>query len=286
MPKKLLFFLIVCCAIPVPCVLLGRALDGGILAFALFGVEAAAPAIASILTTFVFAGSSGLKDFLARCYGRKNPARTLALALVALAGPLAVGFCAKLAYSADAGLPGISFGRLDARKIAVICWALVAEELGWRGFLQPELSSGAKRKALVPLAVGCVWALWHYHYYWLGTLDVPAEIFLVGCVGESFVYRGLTARGGGNVVPASIWHFAGNLALALFAIPPGANGGDAAPYCVYTALMCAIALACLAREFLPRKEPRFGGADRRTRRRDERTIADDGHAREERGFRR
>jgi membrane protease YdiL (CAAX protease family) len=263
MSKKILFFLIICFAIPVPCAVLSRALGRSAVAFALFGIEAASPSIAAILTAFVFAGSCGLKDFLARCYLVKNRARTLSLALVALAIPLAVGCCAKLANAILAHGTGEFLGHPGARRIIILCWALVAEEQGWRGFLQPEFSARAKRKILAPLAIGCVWALWHYHFYWTGSIDVPAGIFLAGCVGESYVYNSLTAHSDGNIVPATLWHFAGNLALALFAVNPEANGGSVVPYSIYTALMCAIGIACLAREFAPHEKARRKAGERR-----------------------
>ena len=40
-------------------------------------------------------------------------------------------------------------------------WALVAEELGWRGYLQEKIEAHVG-DVLTPLIVGIIWTVWHF----------------------------------------------------------------------------------------------------------------------------
>jgi len=42
------------------------------------------------------------------------------------------------------------------------CASALGEEIGWRGFLVPELARRTNNFTLTALISGCVWALWHY----------------------------------------------------------------------------------------------------------------------------
>ena len=43
-------------------------------------------------------------------------------------------------------------------------WALVAEELGWRGYLQEKIEAHVG-DVLTPLIVGIIWTVWHFHFF-------------------------------------------------------------------------------------------------------------------------
>lgn len=40
-------------------------------------------------------------------------------------------------------------------------WALVVEELGWRGYLQEKIEAHVG-DVLTPLIVGIIWTVWHF----------------------------------------------------------------------------------------------------------------------------
>lgn len=114
-------------------------------------------------------------------------------------------------------------------KMIIIAWALVAEELGWRGYLQDEIEKKWGND-MTPLLIGFIWAAWHYHFFISGTMDVPLIPFTYGCIAESYGYYSITKLSDGNIIPASLWHFSGNLFLNLYLINPNWNNGSIVPY--------------------------------------------------------
>jgi membrane protease YdiL (CAAX protease family) len=109
------------------------------------------------------------------------------------------------------------------------CYTALGEEIGWRGFLVPEL---AKRNSFIATALfsGCVWSLWHYPIlifadYNAGT---PAwyglSCFTVMIIGISFVLAWLRLKSG------SLWtgvmlHASHNIFIQDFFTPITANTG-------------------------------------------------------------
>lgn len=99
----------------------------------------------------------------------------------------------------------------------------IAEEFGWRGFVQPRLRLRwtPVRTAVV---LGSVWALWHVPLYFLpgtgqyetGLFTVGGLIFMITCIPLSLLYLFVTERLGGKVWAAILIHFAGNAIGAFF----------------------------------------------------------------------
>ena len=127
---------------------------------------------------------------------------------------------------------------LSTRKIVIILWALVAEELGWRGYLQDRLEEILPHK-YIPLFTGVIWALWHYHFLLSGSMDVPIVAFLLGCVFESYGYFTITKLSKNNIVPASIWHFTGNMMFNLYRFDPQWHNGNQLYYWIATLFYAA-----------------------------------------------
>lgn len=93
------------------------------------------------------------------------------------------------------------------------------EELGWRGFLAPQL--GARfGLAVGSIATGVIWAAWHVPTLFLANYygDVPRAYamtcFFISLVGMSFVYHWLRLRSG-SVWPAVLMHASHNAAITL-----------------------------------------------------------------------
>lgn len=96
----------------------------------------------------------------------------------------------------------------------------LGEELGWRGFLAPELarSLGFTASALV---VGSIWALWHYPLILIGGYRSGAPVgyglvcFTIMVIGVSFPLAWLRLRSG-SVWTAMLLHASHNLFVQSF----------------------------------------------------------------------
>jgi membrane protease YdiL (CAAX protease family) len=112
---------------------------------------------------------------------------------------------------------------------------LIAEELGWRGYLQNKINNKFSN-IVTPIIIGVIWALWHYHFWISGTADVPILVFTYGCIAESYGYFIITKLSKDNVIPASILHFSGNLFFNLYLLNPNWNNGSIMPYIIVNIL--------------------------------------------------
>lgn len=96
----------------------------------------------------------------------------------------------------------------------------LAEEFGWRGYLQPRFRRN-HGVAAASLIIGLIWAIWHLPMFFLhgtgqhaaGLLSVRAVALLVGLIPFSLVMLFLVERLRGGVPAAVAAHF-------------GFNGGD------------------------------------------------------------
>ncbi len=104
---------------------------------------------------------------------------------------------------------------VSGNKLMIIFFALVAEEFGWRGFLQNLLDEKIQ-PVFVPAIIGVIWAMWHYHFVLAGTMEIPVIAFMISCILESYGYYWIVKKANGNVIGACIWHFSGNLFSNLF----------------------------------------------------------------------
>jgi membrane protease YdiL (CAAX protease family) len=97
----------------------------------------------------------------------------------------------------------------------------LAEELGWRGYLQPRLAFLGERAAM--LVVGLVWAAWHVPYIVLtpyyhadGSRWIVLPLFTATVIAFSFLIGRLRMMSG-SVWPAVVAHFAHNATFAMLA---------------------------------------------------------------------
>ncbi|MGW6425518.1 CPBP family intramembrane glutamic endopeptidase [Nocardia sp. NPDC055053] len=96
-----------------------------------------------------------------------------------------------------------------------------AEEIGWRGYLQPRLAFLGQRSAM--LVVGVIWIGWHLPYILLtpyyhaeGERPLVLALFSATVIAFSFVFGYLRVLSG-SVWPAVLAHFAHNATFALLA---------------------------------------------------------------------
>ena len=131
-------------------------------------------------------------------------------------------------------LPGwaailIYFLFLATTGIVRSCSTALGEEIGWRGFLVPEL---ARRTSFTVTALvsGCMWALWHYPVlifadYNAGTPTwYGLTCFTVMVLGISFVFAWMRLKSG-SLWTGVILHGSHNLFIQSFFTPLTTNTG-------------------------------------------------------------
>jgi uncharacterized protein len=127
---------------------------------------------------------------------------------------------------------GVGLYFLDVATIGVIqnCATTLGEEIGWRGFLVPEL---AKRFSFTTTAVfsGVIWALWHvpiivFAGYNAGTGWVGLAIVSANMIGLCFVLTWLRLKSG-SLWTGVILHASSNHFIQVFFDPMTAYTGHA-----------------------------------------------------------
>lgn len=221
--REILLFLMYAFVIPLVCIFITN--RGSLIVFA---IQGASPFLAAIVVTVQYNGFSGLRKFIREKYRHNFHFNYIIMAILIPTIILTMAKVTTYAVGYNTSVLSIPTGK----KIGIILWALVAEELGWRGYLQDKLQCIVNREYHIPLITGIIWALWHYQFYLLGTMDSPIVLFGFGCVAESYGYYTITKLSGGNIVPASIWHLVGNLLFNLYLFSPDWNGNSLVPFAV------------------------------------------------------
>jgi membrane protease YdiL (CAAX protease family) len=116
----------------------------------------------------------------------------------------------------------------------------LAEELGWRGFLLPQLRKN-RGAAVASLIIGVVWFSWHAPLFWspIGTIvsGQPVTMQAVSAyfgfvVGVSFLFTWLYENTSGSVLLAVLFHASINAGIPFVLFPDltlavGASLGEA-----------------------------------------------------------
>lgn len=127
--KNIVLFLIFAFGLPLICVFLIKnfsIFQVGILSIIMYGIEAMTPTLAALITTAILGGSVKISGFLKRCYFYNLKIKYIVLAIIL---PLTVLTIAKL--NSLAFLENTPFiAGITAKKLIVIMWSLIAEEIG------------------------------------------------------------------------------------------------------------------------------------------------------------
>lgn len=226
----IMLFLILAFGLPLICIILIRSFNVfklGIFNFTLYGIEAATPSIAALLTIAILDNYIDLKLFLKKCYIHNIKFQYL---LIAIIFPLTLITLTKITSLIFVKTSFIT--AVTSKKLIISLWSLISEEIGWRGFLQEKLSKNYS-PLKTSIIVGIVWSLWHYHFFLLGTISAPIILFVIGCMTDSICYYWITVKSKNNIIPASIWHCIENLCFYLFTIAPEYSKGNLEPYSIY-----------------------------------------------------
>ena len=237
--KNVVLFIIIAFLLPLMIVATqSRDLNNAI-GFVLYGIQAAAPSIAAIV---VFAANKELRVSFSRLFHKDYLTRAIFLPAVIVC---VVMIAAKLLSSLIIGEHNSFFGAVSCKQWIIILWAFVAEELGWRGYLEPALNKLVVNKQIVPSIVGLIWCLWHYHYFMQNSIEIPIALFLIGCIIESYIYSYLMGVTKDNLVSAITYHFMYNLMIHVVAINPSDNNGCLIPYVTMTIMEFAVLFALI-----------------------------------------
>ncbi len=189
--------------------------------FLLFGIQAASPSIAAIIEIKLFEKRS-LTDY----FSFKLNVTAIIIPLLVAAVPMLVS---KIAYCRMVET-SVFMADLSAKRWVIVLWALIAEEIGWRGFLKPSLKAIIKRPVWATLITGLVWSCWHYHYFIQNGMEIPFLLFAAGAVVESFIYSFFMKFTNQNLLSPMVYHFLWNMCLHLFLVNSGCNNESLIPY--------------------------------------------------------
>ena len=201
-----------------------------------------APGIAALVTRFLYQ-----RNFRDLGWGWEG-SRGTRLALLAYAMPLAIAvviygatwLIVPDAWSSDDGTAANLTSFVVAASAGVLfnCIFAFGEELGWRGFLVPELAKLTSFRNVV-LISGLIWAVWHYPLIFFAAdlfefsetplwFAVPSFTLIIVIVSVVFAWLRLMS---GSVWPAVILHAShNNFSLGFFADRTSESG--TAPYIV------------------------------------------------------
>ncbi len=134
--------------------------------------------------------------------------------------------------------------------VASNTWRALGEELGWRGFLVPQLAK-LTSFSKTSLIVGGVWAVWHFPAILLTdyNIGVPAwcaiPCFTVCVLGISFVMAWLRLKSR-SVWPCAILHTVHNMLIQAILTPLTIDKGTTNYFIDEFGLFTAIAIAATA----------------------------------------
>jgi len=173
----------------------------GYLLYAIIGLLFSTPApFVSMLIITLFKEKIRLKEFFLRIFRTEHKLKTILLTS---------GFCLlALLFALINGTPnGSSWYMLPLGFLVMIPFVGIAEETGWRGFLQPALEEKFKFPFSV-LLTAFIWYIWHLDLW----LDSTSNHY-----GDSFIGFGITIliwafalaalyKATGSVIACAVYH--------------------------------------------------------------------------------
>lgn len=167
-----------------------------------------APTIAFLIIILVF---STLKTPLT-IHFNKNDLIKATLAFFIPIGLFSIGFCLTKVVGVKVELTNNMVNILPLVVGGMLIGA-VGEEIGWRGFLQPNLEKNHSI-ILSSIIVGLFWGLWHIGHYKNGMLFMVG--FLLFTVSASIVLRWLIGGTDNNLIISILFHFSINIGFFVF----------------------------------------------------------------------
>ena len=213
-------------------------LTPGYLAYALIGLVFSTPApFWSVLLLALCREKIGLRAFFGRVFHTEEKLKTVLLT---------AGFClAALVFALLHGAPnGSPWYMLPLGFLVMIPFVGIAEEAGWRGFLQPELERRMRFPFSV-LTVAAVWAVWHADQWLDPGSNHYGDSFIGFCINILVWAFALAAlyKATKSVMACAVYHAFVN---AVGAVYDWNALFDAFPGDVFTNIYRAVLLICSA----------------------------------------
>lgn len=227
--KNLILFLLISFLLPFVAILAQTMISNDFICFVLYGIQAAAPTISAVV---VLCLSKKTKTYFTKIFRKEHLGMAIILPFIIACTTMILAkiiFC--VLFRRD-----FMFGSISIVRFIIILWALLAEEIGWRGYLEPLLKMYGVPKLIVPCIVGVIWCLWHYHFFLQNGIEVPIPLFFISCIIESYIYSFLMSVTHNNIVSAMTYHFSWNLFIHIAAINPIENNGNIFPYIILVIL--------------------------------------------------
>lgn len=208
------------------------------------------PALAAIAITGLLDGRRGVGELLRSIAARPVPWRTLGISVLAWPSFVLIA----LLFAGLLGQPlwptaGLPLTRLLLGVVEVFLLTALAEELGWRGFLLPQLLTRV-RPAVAATVVGGIWALWHLPlFYILGTAQasIPFGLFVINILAASFIYTAFFLRSRPSLLPVLTLHTLQDVSLGIAPALWPAAGTSAVFWYAYFAVVLAVGLGAAGR---------------------------------------
>jgi membrane protease YdiL (CAAX protease family) len=203
-----------------------------------------APALVALALTAHAAGRGGALALVRRMVQVPSGARWYLFALGYMAGiQLAVALVYRLVVG---GWPAFGETSWYLLLLAIPFSTPVqsGEELGWRGYALPRLTS---RFGLgwASLGLGAIWALWHLPFFFIAGVDKTGQSFpmyMLGVMAISVAMTWLYWRTGGSLLITMLMHAAGNNTTE---IVPSATAGATRPFSLYASLAAWLTVGIL-----------------------------------------
>lgn len=231
--KELILFLLIAFLLPLVSIVAQTMISDNLVCFVLYGIQAAVPTVSAII---VLCLNRKEKAFFVQMFRKDHLLTAIFLPIIIACVTM---FLAKLIFCVLFGAD-FALGSITAVQSIIILWALFAEEIGWRGYLEPWLRQNSIYQWSVPCIVGVIWCLWHYHFFLQDGIQVPILLFFISCIIESYIYSSLMRVTSNNIVSAMTYHFVWNLLIHIAAINPADNNGNIFPYFILTVLEALI----------------------------------------------
>ncbi|HMG88688.1 MAG TPA: CPBP family intramembrane glutamic endopeptidase [Chryseolinea sp.] len=207
------------------------------------------PVIASIVATLMFGGLSETLALLKKIFIWKFPAFNYLAAFIL---PLILLGSGIVLYSLFVGSPG-NIGEQAALAIPLTLWRSLfagplGEELGWRGFLLPELQkdNSAIKSSVI---VGFIHCIWHLPLFWAPFGALPSGqpfspllmfTYLVLVICWSCIQTWLVNNSKGSVLIAILFHLFINVGIVLMFFPEIYTDADKAKSVYYLSSVITI----------------------------------------------
>ena len=178
------------------------------------------PTIIALVIVTWFYGKSDCKNLLRKYLQWKQPLKWYLFVLLL---PVLIRFAATLStsfsgYKNQFAITTESFYMLPVFLLIALPFGPLGEELGWRGFLLPELLK-KNNWVVSSLVTGCVWTVWHLASFTLPGAALPSVfevnaftlfLYFLETLFKSFILTFVYLKTNGNLILAILLHASQN----------------------------------------------------------------------------